>query len=60
VVRVEGRDSHFLSGPHLKTGQIESNINHFTLCSFLIAIVVEHTNGKRPVAGGNKKPYREL
>ena len=58
VVGVEGRDSHFLSGPNLKKGQIQSNINHFALLhSFPSAIVIEQTNGKRPVAGGNKKPF---
>lgn len=54
---MEGRDSHFLSGPNLKKGQIQSNINHFALCSFPSTIVIEQTNGKRPVAGGNKKPF---
>ncbi len=57
VVRVEGRDSHFLSGPNLKKGQTQSNINHFALCSFPSTIVIEQTNGRRPVAGGNKKPF---
>lgn len=54
---MEGRDSHFLSGPNLKKGQIQSNINHFKLCSFRSTIVIEQTSGKRPVAGGNKKPF---
>lgn len=57
VVWVEGRDSYFLSGPNLKKGQIQSNINHCALHSFPCAIVIEQTNGKRPVAGGNKKPF---
>lgn len=57
LVGVEGRDSHFLSGPNLKNGQIQSNINHFALHSFPSTIVIEQTNGKRPGAGGNKKPF---
>ncbi len=57
VVGVEGRDSHFLSGPNLKKGQTQSNINHFALHSFPSTIVIEQTNGRRPVAGGNKKPF---
>eukprot|EP00064_Thunnus_orientalis_P000783 superscaffoldBa00000044_g784 len=57
VVEVEGRDSYFLSGPNLKKGQIQSNINHCALHSFPSTIVIEQTNGKRPVAGGNKKPF---
>lgn len=57
VLRVEGRDSHFLSGPNLKKGQIQSNINHFALRSFRCTIVIEQTSGKRPVAGGNKKLF---
>lgn len=57
VFKVEGRDSHFLSGPNLKKGQIQSNINHFKLRSFRSTIVIEQTSGKRPVAGGNKKPF---
>lgn len=57
VARVEGRDSRFLSGPSLKKGQIQPHINHFTLPSFPSAIVIEQTNGRRPVAGGNEKTF---
>ncbi|KAF6722623.1 hypothetical protein FQA47_006577 [Oryzias melastigma] len=46
--------------PHLKTGQAESNINHFAVCSFLSAIVIEQTNGKRPVAGVDFKSSSEF
>lgn len=55
AVSVEGRESHFLSGPSLKKGQKQSNINHSALHSIPSAIVTEQTSGKRPVAGGNIK-----
>lgn len=52
---VLGRNVHFLSGPDVKKGQIQSDINH--CAAFPTAIVIEQNSGKRPTAGGNKKPF---
>ena len=53
----KGGTATSFQAPNLKKGQIQSNINHFALRSVPSAIVIEQTNGKRPVAGGNKKPF---
>lgn len=57
VARVEGRQSHFLSGPCLKKGQIQPDINHSVLHSSFTSIVTGQTSGRRPAAGGNQKSF---